>query len=153
MTARRKSRPPGFPLQTYADLMLGVATMALAGCALTKGVATQPEPAREGRQTYLRACASCHGESGRGDGSVSAALNTPVPDLTTLAARHGGVFPRDYVLGVIVGDGNLRAHGTREMPVWGDRFDPAPGVAVAIVYTRQRVELLASYLESMQRRD
>ena len=124
---------------------------ALVGCSTGTTFTAQPEPAREGRQTYARACASCHGPAGRGDGPVAGTLAVPVPDLTLLAAGHGGTFPRDFVIGVITGEQKIGAHGTREMPVWGQRFDAEPGAAVAVVYTRQRVEMLASYLESLQK--
>jgi hypothetical protein len=74
----------------------------------------------------------------------------PPPDLTTLAARHGGTFPRDYVIDVATGRQQFAAHGTREMPVWSDRFGPGPG-DVASLYARRRLELLADHLGDLQR--
>ena len=66
------------------------------------------------------------------DGPVASTLRTHRPDLTTLARRNGGAFPRDRVRGFIEGTGRpLAAHGTTEMPVWGPMFraseaPPAP---------------------------
>jgi hypothetical protein len=74
------------------------------------------------------------------------------PDLTALAARHGGRFPREWVIDVISGEREIPAHGTREMPVWSDRFGPGSGAAhVASLYARRRAELLADHLQSLQR--
>jgi mono/diheme cytochrome c family protein len=99
---------------------------------------------------YLRSCAPCHGEDARGTGPVASALKTPPPDLTLLADRHGGRFPRDEVIAIIAGERDIRAHGTREMPVWSQRFGNGLG-AVASVYTRRRLGLLADHLASIQR--
>ena len=46
--------------------------------------------AKSGKQTYNHYCAACHGAAARGDGPVAGALTSPVPDLSTLAKRHGG---------------------------------------------------------------
>jgi len=104
----------------------------------------------EGERLYLRACASCHGLDARGGGPVAPALRVPPPDLTTLAARHGGTFPRAYVADVVAGRVELAAHGTREMPVWSDRFGPGPG-NVASLWARRRVELVTDHLAALQR--
>jgi hypothetical protein len=72
------------------------------------------------------------------------------PDLTTLAARHGGIFPRASVADVVAGRVELAAHGTREMPVWSDRFGSGPG-KVASLWAGWRVELVADHLAALQR--
>jgi hypothetical protein len=68
------------------------------------------------------------------------------PNLTTLAQRNGGPFPRDRVRGVIEGAG-VRAHGDREMPVWGTLFRRArpgdPGAAA-------RIDAVVDFLQSIQ---
>jgi hypothetical protein len=87
---------------------------------------------------------------GRGGGPVAPQLRAPVPDLTTLTTRHGGTFPRLYVLDVIVGKRALPTHGPREMPVWGEKFGPGPGL-VASFYAHRRDELLADHLAGIQR--
>jgi hypothetical protein len=86
---------------------------------------------------------------GRGFGPVAPALRNPPPDLTTLAARNAGVFPRAYVIDVIAAERELPSHGTREMPVWSQRFGPGPG-RVASGYARHRLELLADHLAALQ---
>jgi hypothetical protein len=81
---------------------------------------------------------------------VAAAIGIPVPDLTGLAARHGGQFPRAYVIDVIVGRQEVPAHGTCEMPVWSERFGTGSGL-VASFYARRRDELVADHLATLQR--
>lgn len=49
-------------------------------------------------------------------------LATKLPDLTMLASNNKGVFPFDRVYQVIDGRQELKAHGTREMPIWGRAF-------------------------------
>ena len=70
------------------------------------------EPA-DGRTAYLDNCASCHGADAKGGGPAARDLAVVPPDLTTISARNGGVFPRDYVMSTI--DGLDR----------GTHFDPA----------------------------
>ena len=127
-----------------------LALIALAACTRLPSSFRGGDPREEGEQLYLRACASCHGTDARGAGPVAPHLRVPVPDLTTLAARRGGEFPRANVIDVIVGRQELPAHGTREMPVWMERFGPGAG-NVASLYARRRVELLADHLAARQR--
>ena len=48
-----------------------------------------------GRDSFGVYCASCHGADGTGHGPAASALRTQPADLTILARRNGGVFPRD----------------------------------------------------------
>src|SRR5437868_7132354 len=81
--------------------------------------------AMSGKDLYGKFCASCHGETGRGDGPVSKSIAVEVPDLTLLARRQGGTFQRDRVEKIIDGRYILGAHGTRTMPVWGEDLSRA----------------------------
>jgi mono/diheme cytochrome c family protein len=108
-----------------------------------------------GRTAYRSRCASCHGREAHGDGPVGAALRVPPPDLTWLAERHGGTFPRAYVVDVVTGRAPVVAHGTSEMPVWSDRLDGADGpgaTTAAALEVRRVVQAIAAYLESIQQR-
>jgi mono/diheme cytochrome c family protein len=139
-------RPPGALVAPRRAV--GLVLLALAACRLPSPFG--PDEREEGRRIYLRACASCHGEDARGLGAVAPALNTPPPDLTTLAARHGGEFPRAYVVEVITGERDIRAHGTRDMPVWSLRFGQGVG-ALPSLHAQRQLEMLADYLASLQR--
>lgn len=107
-----------------------------------------------GEELFERFCASCHGESARGDGPVARSLNTVVPDLTTITARYGE-FPAAAIRDVIDGRGvDLRAHGTRAMPVWGYEFwVEEGGDVVAQTAVRDAINKLVDYLRSVQRDD
>ena len=70
----------------------------------------------------MRHCSSCHGRDARGNGSVSIYLSTKVPDLTLIKSKHDGVYPLEEVVSAIDGRREVRAHGEREMPVWGEVF-------------------------------
>ena len=101
-----------------------------------------------GRQMFDAYCASCHGQSGKGDGPAAPALKVPATDLTRLAASHAGTFPESHVAEAIKGDWMTAAHGSKDMPVWGPvflylgQYDPGE--------MQLRTRNLAKYIESMQ---
>jgi mono/diheme cytochrome c family protein len=102
----------------------------------------------EGKETFAAYCAACHGATGKGNGPAAPALKMPVPDLTTLAARHGGTFNTLSVARQITGvDKVPPAHGDLTMPIWGPIFrSTAPGDATATL----RAANLVEYLKSIQ---
>lgn len=75
-----------------------------------------------GKVEYEQSCASCHGLDGKGKGPFSEAMQLTVPDVTNLAKRNGGVFPVSRVYDVIDGREAVKAHGTRDMPIWGKHY-------------------------------
>ena len=120
----------------------------------TRGAAVQeselpPVYVPPGSQMYKDYCASCHGSDGKGHGPVARSLRKPPPDLTTLAKRHGGTFPEEYVTNVLRFGFGFSAHGSSEMPVWGPIFQYEEHYSEAAV--RQRIKNLCEYLESIQR--
>jgi mono/diheme cytochrome c family protein len=107
-----------------------------------------------GAAVFLRRCAVCHGEDGRGNGPAAGALRTPPADLTRIAARRGGAFPEGEIARYIDGRFAVQAHGTREMPIWGERLGeriPEAGVSEEVV--RGQLTVLVEYLESIQRKE
>ena len=125
--------------------------MLLAACATT----SQDERSTaqlSGVEMYERLCASCHGPGGKGDGPVSSLIKIGVPDLTRIALREGGEFPTEDVRRTIDGRWDRRAHGARDMPVWGWRlYDSANSTDVqerAIVDSM--IDRLVTYLRSIQ---
>ena len=105
-----------------------------------------------GSEYYQRYCASCHGPEGRGNGPAAAALRARPADLTRIAARRGGAFPDAEIATYIDGRFELAAHGTREMPVWGEKlgYTIAPDVHPDEV-VRGRIVTLVEYLKTIQR--
>jgi len=118
--------------------------------AVAKGPARRTI-ATSGKQTYTLHCASCHGIDARGDGPAAFVLKTTPPDLTTLAKRHGGKFPYEYVSDVLRFGTRMLSHGSSDMPIWGPIFaslDNYDEVAV-----RKRIKDLSDYLASVQQRE
>jgi hypothetical protein len=105
-----------------------------------------------GAPLYARYCASCHGREGLGDGPVAKVLVTRPADLTAIAARRGGAFPTGEIARFIDGRFDLPAHGSREMPVWGQRFGTdVPEVEIGESIARGNIASLVEYLKSIQR--
>lgn len=109
-----------------------------------------------GQREFDASCASCHGNNGKGGGSFAEILQVSVPDLTTLSKKNGGVFPIARVYSVIDGREALKAHGTREMPVWGKHlsYRAAPenddyGYE-AELFVRARILAVIDYLYRLQ---
>lgn len=101
-----------------------VKCLVVAGLAAGFSAAAQAEDLDVGKLEFQSSCASCHGADARGKGPVSDQLKTPPPDLTMLAKNNNGVFPTNTVYETIDGMKTIPAHGTREMPIWGERFNP-----------------------------
>jgi len=139
-------------------VLRSVATVSLLACfaSVTAAFATPAPPAdylaMGGEELYGRLCASCHGTTGRGDGPVANSFKIEVPDLTLIARRHGGAFPRDQIEQTIDGRYTVLAHGTRTMPVWGEVLGRTEiGNPDAERATRLMITRLLDYVESLQR--
>jgi mono/diheme cytochrome c family protein len=84
--------------------------------------ADEPLMVRRGREMFSQYCASCHGLSGKGDGPLADTLKKPPTDLTQISKKADGVFPHAKVHQFIDGERAIRAHGSRDMPIWGKEF-------------------------------
>jgi mono/diheme cytochrome c family protein len=103
-------------------LVLGLGTAAFAQDKQIKKEPIQPAPANSGAEMFKQYCAPCHGKTGKGNGPAASALKQEPADLTTLAQRHDGKFPENYVATVLRNGVKAPAHGDAEMPVWGPLF-------------------------------
>ena len=101
----------------------------------------------DGRDLYRAYCASCHGQEGKGNGPAASALKAMVPDLTVIAKNNGGKFPVARVQRIILGEGMIASHGSREMPVWGPIFHQ---IEDDVDRGNVRLDNLVKYLESLQ---
>jgi len=122
-----------------------------------KKTQVKPTSPVSGAQMFKEYCAVCHGPSGKGDGPVATALKVPPPDLTTLAQRHDGKFPDDYVSNVLKNGVQNPAHGSGEMPVWGPIFDTmnrwkALCPCMDETPVTLRITNLTNYLKSIQKK-
>lgn len=102
-----------------------------------------------GPEMYRTFCAPCHGLEGKGNGPAASALKKAPADLTLLSQKNGGKYPaqrvRDYIEGKDAK--TTDAHGSREMPIWGDVFRNIANDQGAVTY---RLFTLSSYLETLQ---
>ena len=131
--------------------------VALAGLGAVVGAqpstaAAQRSQTRQdynsGPYLYGAFCASCHGVRGAGDGVVADILRVRPPDLTAIAKRNGGTFPRDRVYAAIDGRQKVTGHGHADMPVWGDVLKTTEGQNEAVI--KKRIDAVVEYLESIQ---
>lgn len=130
-----------------------LALPAMAQSPASKPPAIQMAPARytspaSGPEMYQSYCATCHGTKGLGDGPAKGSLKHAVPDLTTLAKRNKGTFPKDQVSQVIRGEAGAETHSLQDMPVWGPVFRSLNSSQEPVV--RMRVANLTKYIESLQ---
>ncbi len=138
-----------------AALMIAAGFAALPETARAADAVTA-EDAGNGKQEYLMHCAACHGLEGRGDGPIGQMLKTPAPNLALIAQRNGGTYPAQKVYEIIDGSSVVAAHGTRDMPLWGDRYrrDPKPQTpdqtSAASDLAQQRILSLVDYLGTLQ---
>jgi mono/diheme cytochrome c family protein len=139
-----------------AGLLVAVAAAACVSQASDPQPAQQADPvlAELGEPVFVRRCASCHGTSARGDGPAAGALRSAPADLTRIAARRGGSFPEGEIARFIDGRFAVLAHGSREMPIWGQRLgEQIPDAGVSEEVVRGQISVLIEYLKSIQRAD
>lgn len=100
-----------------------------------------------GQKLFMQYCASCHGTDGKGAGPAAASLKVAVPDLTKIP-KVNGKFPGLQVLNSISGERNIPAHGSKDMPVWGQLFRERKGETNA----KLDIYALQEYVESIQQK-
>jgi hypothetical protein len=107
-----------FSMKVPACAAMLITLLMVVGCA-SQRLDTRSVEQLSGVELYERLCASCHGAQAKGDGPVASLIKIGVPDLTRIALRDGGEFPEQDVRRIIDGRFERKAHGPRDMPVWG----------------------------------
>jgi len=136
-------------MRTMLGAMAAVLVLAVMSAAQTVVPREQPLVIKSlaGADLYRFYCSTCHGEDAKGHPAATAD-RPAAPDLTMLARRNGGVFPRTHVLDVVRnGAAGTPAHGVYGMPVWGTIFR---GLEPDDVRVAIRIENLVDYLQSRQ---
>ncbi len=135
-------------------LLIAIAITALAVSAQTQPAPTiqkvtaSPTSPASGAEMFKAYCAVCHGVDGKGSGPAAPALKMMPADLTVLAKENKGKFPELRVYGAITGEVGLAAHGSKEMPVWGEVFRR---MSEGSEGQRQlRIRNLTKYVETLQ---
>jgi mono/diheme cytochrome c family protein len=135
-------------------LLLPLAAAALAVSATGAGALPRnAENFPSGQQLFQDHCATCHGTDGTGNGPMAQVLKVPPADLTQISVRAGGAFPATRVVEIIRYGGNMAAHGTAVMPVWGKVFsNEGGGGKGGGAFSRRAVIELKRYLETIQKK-
>lgn len=137
--------------------MLRHVLVAIAAVAVSAGAAyaqppkieqapIKPTPASDAARMFDSYCAVCHGKTGVGNGPAASALAKAPADLTRISARNSGTYPDVRVKRYIEGLDEVAAHGTRDMPMWGDLFRSLNRDTAQI-----RIQALSDYLKGMQK--
>src|ERR671937_901010 len=79
-------------------------------------LATDAASVEEGKKVYMQFCASCHGQSGKGDGPAAAALNPKPRDHTD---RQYMSSLSDDQLFKVIKEGGASVGKSPLMPPWG----------------------------------
>src|SRR6266567_672225 len=135
----------------FAAIMLAVLISGyLAGqtSPQIKKTPVQKTSPASGLEMYTQYCASCHGKDGKGKGPAAVALKTAPTDLTALTAKDKGSFPDFRIAQVIEGSDNLAAHGSQEMPIWGQIFHQMDGSSPDT--SKLRIANLVSHIKTLQ---
>lgn len=142
-------------IELRSILTLGV---AVALCIST-GIRAADEDftVKFGKSEFGERCAVCHGTEAKGDGALADLLTLPPPDLTKISQRNNGKFPILDIYQAIDGRRGLRAHGTMEMPLWGNYYkreaSEIPSGPHDVNYeeiVHGRILALVYYLQSIQ---
>jgi hypothetical protein len=106
-----------------------------------------------GQEKFAAYRAVCHGPSGKGDGPAASEYKTPPTNLTIICPKSQcGKFPDGYIANVIqTGPQGAKAHGSKDMPVWGTLLSQLGGPsAMKPAEVQLRINNLSSYIESLQ---
>jgi mono/diheme cytochrome c family protein len=113
-----------FKLDTIKALIFIISIIvATFPCHSTAESSTYEETISAGNRTYNRFCSVCHGKEAKGNGLYKENLKVTPKDLTKLASNNNGLFPWIMMYQIIDGNDITIAHGTNEMPIWGELFD------------------------------
>lgn len=110
------------------------------------------------RLDFLALCADCHNPDAKGNGPLAKNLKKIPPDLTRIRERAHGVFDEKAVYDWILGLKMTQAHGTREMPIWGDwlmdeEVEDSTSLDAAEAAEKEvhrRIMAIVKYLETLQ---
>ena len=136
-------------------MVVGAQEAAAEGSVIGAPLVSEGISLELGHRDFLNYCAACHSADAKGDGSLGQFLTLAVPDLTKLTKLNAGTFPEERVMNVIDGRVDVKVHGMRDMPVWGDWFNrEAAGSdtssAARELIVNDRIASLINYIKSIQ---
>jgi Cytochrome C oxidase, cbb3-type, subunit III len=126
-------------------IILLVACFLLTGPTIVWG-----NDIRKGRELYLEHCAACHGTNADGHGPLEHELTAPPADLRLLWRKYGNPLPEDQIARFMDGRADVKAHGPRDMPVWGEEMWQYPEGSGNPNQVSDSVAHTIHYLQSIQ---
>jgi len=101
-----------------------------------------------GKLEFQKNCAACHGLDGTGANSPFLDfMKKAPPDLTLIVKNNDGVYPYKRIFAMIENPDRNRAHGSSDMPVWGDRYGMEVNEKIGSLDPRYAKEVEARILE------
>jgi mono/diheme cytochrome c family protein len=85
----------------------------------------------QGRHLFERYCATCHGDTGKGDGQNASNLNPPPPDLTSSKNLADAVYVRR-----VIAEGSVAVGRSPLSPPW-DRTLSSQQIGYLTLYCRK----------------
>jgi mono/diheme cytochrome c family protein len=146
------------PLSNFRSVFASILALSFT-CGFASGAGAQEEDytVTLGKSEFGKRCAVCHGVEGAGDGPVAELLQQPPANLREISKRNNGKFPILDVYQAIDGRRGLRAHGTQEMPLWGDYYNRDAGERLRVPHdvnyeeiVHGRILALVYYIQSLQ---
>jgi mono/diheme cytochrome c family protein len=141
-------RPYSIILGSFLALAGFFGSAASAQTKVIKEVNAHSTDSWKGVDLYKEFCAVCHGTDGKGNGPAASALKAQPTDLTTITRRNNSKYPELKIQQIIKGDGNIPAHGSLDMPTWGNIFK---SISSNGAFGEMRINALVTYLQQIQR--
>jgi mono/diheme cytochrome c family protein len=88
-----------------------------------------------GRPVFAQYCATCHGETGKGDGQNASTLSPPPPDFTTSKAMADPSYVRHVIM-----EGSAAVGRSPLSPPWGRTL------------SAQQIDYLTLYCQALARK-
>jgi mono/diheme cytochrome c family protein len=123
--------------------------VGVAACVSVASAARAADHA--GKASFDQYCASCHGTAADGTGPVAEEMKISPADLRKLGQKYGTPLPKPKLREIIDGREMVRAHGTGDMPVWGEQLvHNVPPTVNTTMFKRGTIIVIVDYLETLQ---
>lgn len=134
----------GFIFTFFAAVLIAIAS----SCDAKPPKNSRANQAAKGKAHFQKYCSTCHGLDGTG--IIIDTFDIQPADLTQIRGdRDSQEFPILEIANIIDGRKMVKAHGTREMPVWGEVFSTDEHLSESQI--KGKLGELIAYLMSIQR--
>jgi len=134
----------GFLFTFFAAILL----VAVSSCDSKPPKNSRAVQAQKGKVHFQKYCSSCHGKDGTG--LIIDTMDIQPADLTMIRNdRKNDEFPILEIANKIDGRKMAKAHGSRDMPIWGEVFSTNEHLTESQI--KGKLGELIAYLMSIQR--